>query len=67
MSISKVSRSFAALPLSVLMKPHFLFSKVKKKDNMDRHDSKKKNKLIKLEVFIDPNNPASGPTEVSNG
>jgi hypothetical protein len=58
MAMSKFSKSAAALPLTVRENPPFLFSKVKKMDNVDGPDTDK-SEWIKLEFLMDPYNPIS--------
>jgi hypothetical protein len=56
MAMSKFSKSFTALPSSVRKNPQISFvSKVKKMDT-----DADKSECIKLEFFMDPDNPASG-------
>jgi hypothetical protein len=58
MAMSKFSKSTAALPPYVRENPPFFISKVKKVDKVDGPDADK-SEWIKLEFFMDPNNPAS--------
>jgi hypothetical protein len=61
MTMSKFSKSFAALPpfvLKSLPSPHPFVSKVKKMDQVDGPDADK-SEWIKLEFLMDPDNPAS--------
>jgi hypothetical protein len=59
MAMCKVSKSAAALPPSVRKNMHIPFvSKVKKMDKVDGPDADK-SEWIKLEILMDPDNPAS--------
>jgi hypothetical protein len=60
MAMSKVSKSFAALPPSVCYKTPIPFdSKLKKMDKVYGPDAEK-SELIKLVILMDPDNPALG-------
>jgi hypothetical protein len=60
MSMSKISKSAAALAPSVHEKPPPIpfASKVKKMNKVDKTDADK-SEWIKLELLMDPDNPAS--------
>jgi hypothetical protein len=59
MTMSKFSESSDSFPLSVRKNTPIPFvSKVKKMDKMDGPD-KDKSEYIKLELLVDPDNPAS--------